>query len=336
MKRIFSMMLVVAMIFLCGVNVFAASTGRITGAAVPNATMYELYLHYEGIFTLMATSSTIDFDLTSLGLEPGEHQFAVRATAPGFVPSSYSNLVTYTVSAGEAFAVYSATDNSLTFYKNNDTVTVGSTYKGKAATAVYKGFETDVYSNYEDVPWIKDGSNASVKQVVVENEIAPVSIAYWFYDFGNCYIYDLQKLNTLNVTDMSYAFYKASVDFIGEISLDLSSWNTSSVTNMYRMFYKFALDASSVKIDLSGWDVSKVTTMSGMFYQVAVYAPTFDLVGVSGWNTSSVTDMYRMFYQTAKNANYTLNLSGWNVNNVSNYSGFNTSVESKVIAPTFK
>ena len=42
---------------------------------------------------------------------------------------------------GVAFAVYSAEDASLTFYKNKDSVTVGQQYKGKTATEVYTGIE---------------------------------------------------------------------------------------------------------------------------------------------------------------------------------------------------
>lgn len=336
MKRIFCVMLVVAMVFLCGVNVLAGAQGIITGAAVPNATMYELYLHYEGVFTLMATSSTIDFDLTSLDLEPGEHQFAVRATAPGFVPSSYSNLVTYTVSAGEAFAVYSATDNSLTFYKNSDTVTVGSTYKGKTVTAVYKDIETTNYTASDEVPWIVDQNNEKVTSVVVENEISPVSVAYWFYYFEFCESFDVSKLDTSNVTNMSNTFRNAASSVTTSVSINLDSWNVSNVVDMSRMFQNLGNESSDVEIYISGWDVSKVQTMASMFRNIAINSQTFFITDISNWDVSNVTDMSYMFYRTARDASYELNLMGWNVDNVTNYIKFNDEVESKIIAPAFE
>ncbi len=328
-------MLAVVMIFLCGVNVFATSTGRITGAAVPNATMYELYLHYEGIFTLMATSSTIDFDLTSLGLEPGEHQFAVRATAPGFEPSFYSNIVTYMVSAGEAFAVYSATDNSLTFYKNNDTVTVGSTYKGKAATAVYTGIETVNYSSYSDVPWVDDGNNENIISVVVEDEIAPISVAYWFYRFEYCTSFDVSKIDTSNVINMAHTFHNAAGTVSSPVSINLNSWKTSKVTDMTAMFQNFGNESSSVQIHIGGWNVSKVGSMANMFRSAAINADTFYITDISGWNVSNVNDMSYMFYRMARYADYSLDLSRWNVVNVNDSTKFNDSVSSKILAPDF-
>lgn len=98
MKKIFCLFFAFVIVLLCGVNVFAASSKRIIGASIPNATSYELYLLKNGVYTLMQTSSSINFDLLSLDLDPGDHQFVVRATAPGFAPSSYSNVVTYSVS----------------------------------------------------------------------------------------------------------------------------------------------------------------------------------------------------------------------------------------------
>ena len=43
--------------------------------------------------------------------------------------------------------------------------------------------------------------------------------------------------------------------------------------------------------------------------------------------------MHQMFFGTGKSASYTMDLSGWNVNNVTSYNNFNLNVESKIIAP---
>lgn len=90
----------------------------ITGDAVPNATSYELYEVMENpnagggildietgdisgtqnkIYMLKATSSTLYFNLTTLGLSAGSHVFVVKAKADGYLDSDYSNEVIYTV-----------------------------------------------------------------------------------------------------------------------------------------------------------------------------------------------------------------------------------------------
>lgn len=48
-------------------------------------------------YTLKATSSTLYFDLTTLGLSAGSHVFVVKAKADGYLDSDYSNEVIYTV-----------------------------------------------------------------------------------------------------------------------------------------------------------------------------------------------------------------------------------------------
>ena len=45
--------------------------------------------------------------------------------------------------------------------------------------------------------------------------------------------------------------------------------------------------------------------------------------------------MNEMFYNAGLNATYSLNLSSWNVSNVTTYTDFNTGVTSKVTAPTW-
>ena len=122
----------------------------------------------------------------------------------------------------------------------------------------------------------------------------------------------------------------------------MENWNTSKVTNMSYMFsYEyggivFNPGMTSYNIgDLSGWDTSNVTDMSGMFASAGKNATTFSIGDISKWDTSSVTNMYSMFDEAGENANYTLDLSGWNVCNVTVFNDFNLSVDDKVKAPEF-
>lgn len=150
-----------------------------------------------------------------------------------------------------AFAVYSADDNSLNFYKRTSVPSAGEQFEGKTATAVYTGIETGTY-NWKSQPWKSYVSNIKTATVVDEG-IAPVSTTYWFYFCNNLTTCDLSKLNTSsNTTMLSMFSYCTKLT-----TLDLSNWDTSNVTNMNSMFSGAKLSA-----DCSNWDVSKVTSHS--------------------------------------------------------------------------
>ena len=196
-----------------------------------------------------------------------------------------------------AFAVYSADDNSLDFYKRTEVPTAGSSFEGKTVTAVYTGIEdtngSQPWSNYK---W-------SIKTAtVVDDGIQPKSTARWFASCTYMTQCDMSTLDTSNTINTSYMFLGA-----GPSTLDLSNWNTSNLTDASYMF-----NGSSLKtIDLSSWDTSKVTTMIQMFYN----CPSLTTVGdLSGWDTSKVTNMCGMFFRCSKLT--TIDLSGWNTSNL--------------------
>lgn len=338
MKKIFCLFFAFVIVLLCCVNVFAASSKRIIGASIPNATSYELYLLKNGVYTLMQTSSSINFDLLSLDLDPGDHQFVVRATAPGFVPSSYSNVVTY--SAGKAFAVYSNTDNSLTFYKNNDTVMPGIAYKGKAVTVVYRDIETFDSAAVGAAPW--NEYREEIESVVFVDEISPISTAYWFFNFRQCGQIDVSKLDVSKVTDMTRMFQSFADYVTGNVKITgHENWDTSKVTNMSWSFRNIGQDALSVDLgDFSYWNTSNVTNMEYMFAYTAEDSSSVKISGLENWDTSKVTDMGHMFICFGLHSSYYLDLSGWDVSNVDTANkgakNFNQEVESNVIAPAFK
>ncbi|MCM1224319.1 MAG: BspA family leucine-rich repeat surface protein, partial [Lachnospiraceae bacterium] len=96
-------------------------------------------------------------------------------------------------------------------------------------------------------------------------------------DFG-------EKLDTGNVTDMSYMFDSCYV--LEKIALD--SFDTKNVTNMKGMF---RYCGGFEELNLSGWDTAKVTDMSYMFYNCG-----FDKITLGGrFTTHNVTDMSYVF-----------------------------------------
>ena len=88
-------------------------------------------------------------------------------------------------------------------------------------------------------------------------------------------------------------------------SLDLSMMNTSNVKNMKEMF-SGCKKLKEVKLPK---DTSKVEDMSYMFFD----CESIESLDLSNMNTSSVIDMNNMFSVAGHNANYSLDLSGWNV-----------------------
>ena len=202
-----------------------------------------------------------------------------------------------------AFAVYSADDNSLTFYKRFEAPAEETQFLGKTATKVFTGFETKTYAgSSSNVPWSAYRNNA--KTVTVADEgIAPVSTANWFYSFANVESIDLSKLDTSNVSDM-YCMFDGCKALT---TLDLSSFDTSNVTNMGSMF-----DGCSAltALDVSSFDTGAVWNMRSMFYGCKALT-TLD---VSSFDTSNVTDMVNMFCNCV--ALTSLDLSSFNTSSV--------------------
>lgn len=238
-----------------------------------------------------------------------------------------------------AYAIYFAEDNSFRFVRSVDPIYEGDTYNEKTVTAVYTGFEEAVYTKYSDTPWYSNAKK--ITNVVVEDEISPVSTAYWFLGFENCESLDLSKLNTENVVSMDLMFslvgYTAeSVTFTG-----LEDWDVSSVTSMASMFNGVGFTyANTVSIgDLGAWEVSNVEVTKNMFSSTAKNASTFELYGLEYWDTYSVTNMFSMFSDAGIYSDWSLDCSAWDVSNVTRYDLFNhvseAGVATKVIAPAW-
>ncbi len=202
-----------------------------------------------------------------------------------------------------AFAVYSADDNSLNFYKRSSVPSAGETFEGKTVTAVYTGIESATYA-WNTMPWYSYRSKIT-NATVIDKGIAPVSTAYWFYGCSSLAALDVSGWDTGNVTNMSYMFSGCS----SLAALDVSGWDTGNVTNMS---YMFSGCSSLAALDVSGWDTGNVTNMSYMFSGCSSLAA----LDVSGWDTGNVTNMSYMFSGCSSLA--ALDVSGWDTGNVTN------------------
>jgi len=137
----------------------------------------------------------------------------------------------YVIHKSAAYALYSDTDQSLTFVRAADPIRSGTYIDGKYIRAVYTGFETAKYTSYTRVPWTT--YRYSIRHVIVQDPIYPDYTAYWFYSFQNCQDMELKLLDTSKVTDMQHMFNSCK----SLTSLDLSGMDTTApgnkVSNMF-------------------------------------------------------------------------------------------------------
>ena len=182
----------------------------------------------------------------------------------------------YFTAKTEAYACYTSSNTTLTFYYDSQRSTrSGTTY--------------DLNTGDNDTGWDTDGTNASVTKVVFDPSFAgarPTSTCDWFYNMKNLQsITGIEYLNTSEVIYMNWMF----LNCLALTSLDLSHFNTSKVTDMKQML---SCCSSLTSLDLSSFNTSKVTDMGWMFDGCTNLRTIY--VG-NGWSTAAVTGSAYMF-----------------------------------------
>ena len=200
--------------------------------------------------------------------------------------------------AQESYAVFDETTNTLTFKHDNN----------KPAGA----FELN--EDYNAPGWYKpDGSGGNknyINKVVFDASFAkarPTSCYSWFRGCTDLTtIEGIEYLNTENVTNMSYMFWRCST----LTTLDVSNFDTQNVTDMRGMFNGCS---ALTTLDVSNFDTQNVTDMRGMFSDCSALT-TLD---VSKFDTKNVTNMISMFSGCRLT---TLDLSSFDTKNVTDMS----------------
>ncbi len=232
-----------------------------------------------------------------------------------------------TYSTKQAFAVYSADDQSINFYKRTTVPTQGSKFEGKTATQVFTGIEnmpgfTSNKGKVEGIPGWSDLYETVKTVTIVDEGIQPVNMDFWFgvssstrNSSGVNILSELKQVNGLSKIDTSQTTSMFGVFHSAERleAIDVSSWNTSKVENMSSMFGDCA---TVTELDLSNFNTSKVKDMSGMF---SASRNLKAIKGTDSWDVSNVESMEYMFEQCLLLED--LDLSRWNVSNVTNMGG---------------
>ena len=179
--------------------------------------------------------------------------------------------------AQQAYACYTPSDKTLTFYCDN-------------LRSSHRGTTYDLNTGTNDPGWVTDNTNVNVTNVVFAPSFAkarPQTTYKWFFYMALLRtIKGMNNLNTSEVTNMAWMFRYCSSTFF--TTLDLSSFNTSKVTNMS---YMFSECSSLETLDLSNLNTSNVTDMSDMFYGCS----GLTALDLGNFNTAKVTNMNSMF-----------------------------------------
>lgn len=205
-----------------------------------------------------------------------------------------------------AFAVYSADDNSLNFYKRSSIPAAGEQFSGKTVSKVYKGFENSNFVYDNQAPWAYDqASILSVNVVDQDIKLKGPQTTGFLASLKSCKTMNLSKLDVSGVSNMSGMFYGCSA----LTDLNVQGWDTSNVTNFKEMFYGCS---SLEEVNLNTWNMSSAANLDSMFrgcYRL-------NKIDIDQWNTSNVTNISRLFYGCE--ALTDVNVSCWNTKKVEN------------------
>jgi prepilin-type N-terminal cleavage/methylation domain-containing protein len=160
--------------------------------------------------------------------------------------------------------------------------------------------------NVTDMSWMF--KNAFVFNQPVSNfDTSNVTDMSRMFNYASAFNQSVSNFDTRNVTDMSGMFASAY-----SFNQPVSNFKTSKVTDMSMMFN--CAEAFNQPVP---FDTSNVTSMRDMFDCALVFNQP-----VSSFDTSKVTDMDSMFYDAEA---FNQDLSGWNVDNVTDHYIFNNS-----------
>lgn len=222
-------------------------------------------------------NGTLDIIVISQAVQAAGFADAQTALDTAFGTVAENAATWFKGKVGDAFAVYSADDNSLTFYRAYNLPEVDSIYENKTVTAVYTGVESTVFSfdGAKIYPgWVDGEYQKVIKTVDFQTTVQPISTASFFDGMSALEtITNIDRLDVSKVTNMGYMFNGCS----SLTSLDLSSFNTANVTKMAGMFY----GCEKLTVDCSTWDVSSVIHSNNSY--ACAGCSFFD------WFTDSVT-----------------------------------------------
>ncbi len=253
-------------------------TATVTGANVPDDKLI-----YQWVKVKDGSETSIDGAMGSTYTATDDdagYELVCKVSSTDDICQGTISGATGAVKKIQAFAVYSADDGSLNFYKRAEVPKQGTMYLGKRATAVYTGLE-----NMTSMPgWMLNYSKDIKTAIVYDEGISPIDTGFWFAELRNMKTADVSKLDMSKCKTIGCMFTNCT----SLTTLDLSAWDTRSLTDINQAFQNCT---SLTKLNVSGWDVSKVTNMTLAFAEDRALS-SLDL---STWDNSAVTSMKDVF-----------------------------------------
>ena len=117
----------------------------------------------------------------------------------------------------------------------------------------------------------------------------------------------------------------------------LHTWKTSCLRNANGMFNMAGYSADTFNLgDISGWDTSSIETANEMFSSAGQNANIWAVGDLSRWNVSNLKSANSMFAKAGQNAEYTLDLTQWDLSKMQEMTNFSQSVSEKLLSPVFE
>ncbi len=202
----------------------------------------------------------------------------------------------------EGYAVYTASNTTLTFYY------------GEKPDGAYS-----LKGGQWSPEWYANGVYANVTQVKFDPSFAkarPISTFRWFRDmkkltsitglkylntsevyYMNEMFYGCSSLTTLDLSSFGKSPYVMEMDYMFFNCTQLATLNLSNFhPTCFSMSYMFYGCNNLTSLDLSSFDTSLVTNMKEMF----IYCQSLTELNLSNFITSKVTDMNKMFFGCLK------------------------------------
>lgn len=167
-----------------------------------------------------------------------------------------------------AFAIYSPDDESLDFYKRayGCMPSIGDTFCGKTVGEIYTGFEDAIYQksagtsvtladSASTAPWFAHRENVKTVKVI-DDDIAPVHLNWWFTRFTALTEIDLSNLDSSRLKYLNAAIVRCSA--LTDIKLP------EKLPVVYDLTNAFYCNKALEKLDLSCLDSKSPKVFWGM------------------------------------------------------------------------
>ena len=180
--------------------------------------------------------------------------------------------------------------------------------------------------NFNDVPQVGNWNTAKVEDMSnMFNGFAHDSKVLTKVPAVNGSNWDTKAVTNMSSMFQDYGYTSTGLKAVPQVG----SWNTAMVEKMGSMFYEYGYSSESLADvpDVSKWNTAKVTDMSYMFNSFAYKSTaltTVPKVDGSNWKTENLKDidyMFQYYGNGAENIRCELDLSGWNLANLSEGEG---------------